>query len=103
MNEGLKLKDSPQVRESGKRLLVESGIPLRIGINQSSTEKHWNPVPGIRNSRCGIQNPRLSWSSYRKKNCYFQERKGMINTQSNFLVLLNDFALAMVGDKSLAS
>ena len=38
----------------------ESGFPLMIGIqNPSSTEKDWNPVPGIRNPRCGIQNPRL--------------------------------------------
>ena len=42
----------------------ESGIPLTIGIqNLSSTEKYWNPVPGIRNPQRGIQNPRLSWIS----------------------------------------
>ena len=40
----------------------ESGIPLTIGIhNPSSTDKDWNPLPGIRNPRYGIQNPRLSW------------------------------------------
>ena len=41
---------------SEKLLLVESGIPLSIGIqNLSSTEKYWNPVPGIRNPRlCSI-------------------------------------------------
>ena len=40
----------------------ESGIILTIGIqNPSSTDKDWNPVPGIRNPRRGIQNPRLSW------------------------------------------
>ena len=50
-------------RESGKQL-KESGIPLTIGIqNPSSTDKDWNPVPGIRNPRRGIQNPRLSWIS----------------------------------------
>ena len=77
MNEGLKLKDSPQVRESGKCLLVESGIPLRIGIqNQSSTEKHWNPVPGIRNSRRGIQNPRLSWILLHEDKLLFPRTKG---------------------------
>ena len=27
----------------------------------SSTDKDWNAVPGIRNPRRGIQNPRLSW------------------------------------------
>ena len=73
---------SPHVRESvipesGKILLVdsgilgfgirntahkESGIPLAIGIqNPSSTQKDWNPAPGIRNPWRGIRNPRLSW------------------------------------------
>ena len=67
---------SPQVGESDKFCLgnpkswalVESGIqlkefwiPLTIGIqNPSSTDKDWNPVPGIRNPYRGIQNPRLS-------------------------------------------
>ena len=42
--------------------LKESGIPLTIGIqNPSSTDKYWNPVPGIRNPWRWIQNPRLSW------------------------------------------
>ena len=27
----------------------------------SSTDKDWNAVPGIRNPRRGIQNPRLTW------------------------------------------
>ena len=40
--------------ESGIQV-KESGIPLKIGIqNPSSTDKDWNPVPGIRNSRRGI-------------------------------------------------
>ena len=42
---------------------MESGIPVIImfGIrNQSSTDKDWNPVPGIRNPQRGFQNPRLS-------------------------------------------
>ena len=48
------------VLETGIQL-KESGIPLTIGIqNPSSTDKYWNPVPGIRNPRCGIQNTRLS-------------------------------------------
>ena len=62
--------------ESGKILLLESGIlgfgiwktaqgsrnPLRIGIqNPSSTDKDWNPVPGLQNPRSGIQDLRLSW------------------------------------------
>ena len=46
--------------ESGIQL-KESGIPLKIGIqNPSSTDKDWNPVPGIWNSRPRNQNPRLS-------------------------------------------
>ena len=67
---------SPNVRKSRFRNLgtfacgiqnhafLESGIPLTIRIqNLSSTEKYWNPVPGIRNPQRGIQNPRLSWIS----------------------------------------
>ena len=49
------------VLESGIQL-EDSGIPLTIGIqNPSSTDKYWNPVPGIRNTKREIQNPRLSW------------------------------------------
>ena len=48
--------------ESGVQL-KESGIPLKIGIqNPSSTcssDKDWNPVPAIRNPRRWVQNPRL--------------------------------------------
>ena len=51
----------PQIRESGTFLLVESGILLTIGTqNPSSTDKYWNPVPGIRNPQRGVQNLRLS-------------------------------------------
>ena len=47
--------------ESGIQL-NESEIPRTIGIQiPSSTDRDWNPVPEIRNPRCGIQNPRLSW------------------------------------------
>ena len=62
--------------ESGKFLLVESGIlsfgirpiqlkdpriPLTIGIqNLSFAYQDWNPLTGIWNPGCGIQNPRLS-------------------------------------------
>ena len=84
------IKNSPHVRESfcllnpesGNILLVESGIlglripkiqlkesgiPLTIGIQnpesriQVSTDKGWNPVPGIQNLPRGIENPRPSW------------------------------------------
>ena len=66
---------SPNVRESGKCLLVESGIPgfgirntaqgIRILLtavipSPSSSDIDSNPVPGIRNPRRGIQNSRLS-------------------------------------------
>ena len=45
---------------SGKQR-KKSGIPLKIGLkNPSSTDKDWNPVPGIRNARRGIYNPRHS-------------------------------------------
>ena len=45
-----------------QRRLKESGIPLTIGVqNPSSTDKDWNPVPGIRNPRRGVENPTLSW------------------------------------------
>jgi len=43
---------------------VESGIPLKIGIQSPSfTDKFWNPVPGIQNPQREIENPRLSWIS----------------------------------------
>ena len=46
-----------RIPEFLKFLLVESGILLRIGIqNASSTDKDWNLVPEIRN-------PRMSWFS----------------------------------------
>ena len=60
-------------QESGKILLVESGILdvgiwntarvlLRIGIQTPSfTDKDWNLEAGIWNPRHGIQNLRLSW------------------------------------------
>ena len=41
-------------------MLMESEIPLYIGSqNPSSTDKDWNPVPGIRNPRRGIQTSRI--------------------------------------------
>ena len=50
------------IRNPGKFGLMESGIPLNIGIqNPSSIDKdHAIPEPGIHNSQLGIQNPRLS-------------------------------------------
>ena len=58
-----------RIAESERFLLVESGIQLKesgirltIGIrNPSTTDKDWNPVPGNRNPRRGIQNSRMSW------------------------------------------
>ena len=49
------------IPEFGISLPMESGIPVTFGIrDQSSTDKDWNPVPGIRNPLRRIQNPRLS-------------------------------------------
>ena len=56
------------IPESGKLLLVESGI-LRFRTqnkaqgnrNPNSTNKDWNAVPGIRNRQLGFWNPRLPW------------------------------------------
>ena len=57
-----------RVLESGTQLM-ESGIPLTIGIqNPSSTDKDWNPVPGIWNPQRGIQNPSLSWIPLHRAN-----------------------------------
>ena len=46
--------------------LKESRISRTIGIhNPSSTVKDWDPVPGIRNPRLGIQNPRFHYMGRR--------------------------------------
>ena len=47
-NPGLQLKES--------RILLTTGIQ-----NPSASDKYCNQEPGIRNPRCEIQNPRLSW------------------------------------------
>ena len=58
---GVQLNSESWVLGSGIQLR-ESGIPLTIGVqNPISTDKDWNPVPGIWNPRYGIQNPSLSW------------------------------------------
>ena len=62
LGKGILVPESRKIllMESGIQL-KESGIPLKIGIqNPSSTDKDWNPVPGIWNSRPRNQNPRLS-------------------------------------------
>ena len=69
-----------QIPESGKILLMESGmqlqesgIPLTIVIqNPSSTDKYWNPVPRIRNPQCEIRNTRLSWIPLHEANGFSQ-------------------------------
>ena len=49
------------IPESGIFLLMECGIQVTFKIRtQSSTDKDWNSVPGIRNPRHRMQNPRLS-------------------------------------------
>ena len=46
--------------------LKESRISRTIGIhNPSSTVEDWYPVPGIRNPRLGIQNPRFHYMGRR--------------------------------------
>ena len=46
--------------------LKESRVPRTIGIhNPSTTVKAWDPVPGIRNPRLGIQNPRFHYMGRR--------------------------------------
>ena len=54
---GLRIPESRKIllMESGIQL-KESGIHLTIGI-QDPTDKHWNRVPGIRNTAHGILNP----------------------------------------------
>ena len=60
-SEEIVLAESGIFRGFGIRNAAQ-GIPLTIEIqNPTSTDKDWNPVPGIRNPRRGIQNPRLSW------------------------------------------
>ena len=57
--------------ESGINL-KESGIPLKISIRNPSftTDKDWNPVPGIRNPWRGIQNPKPSWIPLQEANLF---------------------------------
>ena len=57
-----------RIPESGKILLMESGIQLKesrihltIGI-QDPTDKYWNRVSGIRNTTQGILNPTNDWN-----------------------------------------
>ena len=60
--------------ESGIHL-KESGIPLKISIRNPgfTTDKDWNPVPGIRNPGRGIQNPKLSWIPLQGANLFSTE------------------------------
>ena len=80
-----------QIPESGKFLLVESGIQIKesgIGIqNSSSTNKDWNPVPGIRNPRRGIQSPKsrleLSWIAVTCDKSILKGKWQMVNLTTN--------------------
>lgn len=49
---------------SGKVLLVESEIWENISCKIRNPTDEWNPVPGIRNTSLGIQNPRLTWIDF---------------------------------------
>ena len=53
---------NPESRFHRKRLKSRIQVPQKkIGIqNPGSTEKDWNPEPGMRKPRQGIHNPRLS-------------------------------------------
>ena len=59
---GLRIPESRKIllMESGIQF-KESGIHLTIGI-QDPTDKHWNRVPGIRNTAQGILNPTKDWN-----------------------------------------
>ena len=80
-----------QIPESGKFLLVESGIQIKesgIGIqNSSSTNKDWNPVPGIRNPQRGIQSPKsrleLSWIGVTCDESILKGKWQMVNLTTN--------------------
>ena len=62
-----------QITETRKTLLMESGTPLTIVIqNPCSTDKYWNPVPRIRNPQCEIRNPGLSWIPLHEANGFSQ-------------------------------
>ena len=50
---------TPSVVPSVSVLTVLTVLMIAIR-NPNSTDKDWNPVPGIRNPRRAIQNPRLS-------------------------------------------
>ena len=52
-----------------KRPLTRSGmgdscINYSKSVYSSSSEKDWNPTPGIHNPWNGIKNPRLSWGAF---------------------------------------
>ena len=52
-----------------KRPLTRSGmgdsyINYSKSVYSSSSEKDWNPTPGIHNQWNGIKNPRLSWGAF---------------------------------------
>ena len=56
--------------------LKEPRIPPTIRIrNPSSTDKDWNLIPGIRNPRRGVQNPRLSWIPLNGANFCFNAKR----------------------------
>ena len=65
------------MRNADSRWLVEIWLLSQQGVtgelevefkfqNSSSTDKYWNPVPGIRNPQSGIQNPWLSWIPFHR-------------------------------------
>ena len=68
----------------------KSGIPLTIEIQiPSSTDKYWNPVPGIRNPQCGIQNPGLSWIPLKGGEMRFRCPESPVSRGKNWLICGN--------------
>ena len=73
--------------ESGIQLM-ESGIPLTIGIR--------NPVLGIRNPRYGIQNPRLSWIPLRGRAV---SRREFLRTRNKYVLKFQELSNSrFIGD-----
>ena len=80
---------------------MESGILLKIGIqNPSSTDKDFNPVPGIWNPRLGIHNPRLSWIPFYGA---FEgiETKKLFNQYSYMVIIFFAFVFFIVKLQSI--
>ena len=65
---------------------------------QVSTDKGWNPVPGIRNLPHGIQNPRRSWIPLRE-----MEKRRFVGSQALHQQSLNSLFCCAKSVKILPS